>query len=131
MYRHGMQDVETQAVLQAEQRLARAHLELDLQVIDQLLHPDYVIIQPGGQVQSKAEVLASYRSGQRHWHSAESDQMHVHIYGNSAVVTGRWRASGVRGNESFDYAARFLSVWIKTEQGWRNVAYQSTQLSES
>lgn len=122
------QEAEAQAVIQAEKRLAQAHLELDLQVIEQLLHPDYVIVQPGGQVQSKAQVLASYRTGRRHWHSAESDRMDVRIYPDSAIVIGRWRAAGVHGDETFDYAARFLSVWVKTEQGWRNVAYQSTQL---
>jgi hypothetical protein len=43
------------AVAQAEQQLAAAHLQLDLETIEYLLHPDYVIIQPGGKVEYKRQ----------------------------------------------------------------------------
>lgn len=43
------------AVAQAEQQLAAAYLQLDLETIEYLLHPDYVIIQPGGKVEYKRQ----------------------------------------------------------------------------
>ena len=45
-----------------EQQPAEAHVNLDLALIDRLLHADYTIIQPGGWVGRKQEVLVSYRS---------------------------------------------------------------------
>ncbi len=39
---------DTELVLHAEHALAQAHITLDLATIDQLLHPDYLIVQPGG-----------------------------------------------------------------------------------
>jgi ketosteroid isomerase-like protein len=119
-----------QAVLQAERYLAEAHLHLDLARFGDLLHPDYVIIQPGGKVEGKAETLASLRTGNRHWEIARSDEMDVQIYGETAVVVGKWRGKGQNGDIAFDYSARFLSVWVYEEGVWRNVAAQSTEITD-
>ncbi|MDH7795428.1 MULTISPECIES: nuclear transport factor 2 family protein [unclassified Beijerinckia] len=118
-----------EAVVRAERALAEAHLSLALGVIDDLLHPDYVIVQPGGSVEAKAEVLASYRTGTRRWDKAGVDQLDVRLYDGTVVVIGRWQASGQNGAEHFDYQARFLSVWVKQNGRWQNVAYQSTEIS--
>jgi ketosteroid isomerase-like protein len=116
------------AVAQAERQLAEAHLRLDVKTIEHLLHQDYVIIQPGGQVETKAEVLASYNSGTRRWDTAQADQLDIRLYGDTAIVVGRWQASGQHGAEQFDYAARFLSIWVKQAGHWQNVGYQATEI---
>lgn len=117
-------------VIAAEERLAAASLTLDLGVFEQLLHPDYVIIQPGGLIENKAETIASLASDTRHWQVARSDEMDVRVYGDTAVVIGRWTGKGQNGDEPFDYQARFLSVWVKEGEQWRNVAFQSTPISD-
>ena len=115
-------------VAREEIELAEAHLSLNLDTFDRLLHPDYVIIQPGGVVEGKAETMASLGSGERFWEIARSDEMDVRIYGDTAVVIGRWRGKGKNAGEFFDYSARFLSVWVREDSQWRNVAAQSTPL---
>lgn len=122
-------DPEIDQVELAERRLADAHVYMDIDLIDSLLHPDYVIIQPGGLVETKGQVLASYRSGTRSWDFARSDQLAVRVYGEMAVVIGRWQARGLNGDVRFDYAARFLSVWVKEEGRWLNLTSQSTKIS--
>jgi ketosteroid isomerase-like protein len=77
-------------IIAAERRLAAAHLDLDLQTIDQLLHPEYVILQPNGRIEGKGEMLASLGGGERSWEVAQSDQLEVLNTGQTAVVTGRW-----------------------------------------
>jgi len=116
------------AVAQAERALAEAHLSLDLGVFDQLLHKDYIIIQPGGGAENRAGTLASFRKGTRHWDKASVDQLDIRLFDGTAVVTGRWTASGRNGAASFDYQARFLSVWVREDGRWQNVAYQSTEI---
>ncbi len=98
---------------------------------NQLFHPDYTIIQPGGKVESKDEVLASYRTGTRRWDSAKADELDVRIYDNMAMGVGRWTASGQNQSERFDYSARFLSIWIKQDGRWQNVAAQSTEIASN
>lgn len=121
-------DLTVEQVKAAEAQLADAHVRLDIDLIDSLLHPDYVIVQPDGMVETKRQVLASYRSGTRHWDSAKSDQLDVRVYGNMAIVIGRWQAKGRNGSVDFDYAARFLSVWIKQGGRWLNLSSQSTEI---
>jgi len=123
-----MKNEAQQAIIEAEEHLAAASLNLDLSVFEQLLHPDYVIVQPGGNVENKAETMASLASDTRHWQVARSDEMEVRVYGDTAVVTGRWTGKGQNGDEPFDYQARFLSVWVKEAGQWRNVAYQATKI---
>jgi ketosteroid isomerase-like protein len=111
-----------------EQAIAAAHLTLDLAVIERLYHPDFVIAQPDGTTESKAEVLASYRLGERQWDFAQVDQLDVRVSGDTGVAVGRWRARGKNRGRHFDYAARFLSVWTLTADGWQNLAYQSVEI---
>lgn len=124
------EDQDHAAVIAAEHRLAAAHVTMDLAVFDELFHPDYVILQPGGRVETKVDVLRSYASGSRHWEIATVDQMDVRLYGETALVIGRWRGKGTNGDVHFDYSARFSSVWLRNAAGqWQNVVSQSTEIA--
>lgn len=128
---HSAEQALIQEVIQAECELANAHLTLNLDTFDRLLHPDYAIIQPGGKVEGKQDTLDSLRSGNRYWSIARIDELLVKLHGMSAVVTGRWRGKGQNGGVSFDYSARVLSVWVKEDEEWRNVAAQSTEIESN
>ena len=117
------------AIIAAEEALAAAHLTLDRATLDRLLHPDYVIVQPGGTIEDKAQTLASFATGDRHWEIAECDDMRVRIHGDTAIVTGRWRGQGRNGAVQFDYQARFLSTWVWEAGAWRNIAYMATEIA--
>lgn len=123
-----MHEDDTFAIIASERELAAAHLTLDLAALDRLFHRDYAIVQPDGTTETRAEVLASFAAGERHWDPAEVDQLHVRRYGDDAVVIGRWRATGHNRQIPFDYAARFLSLWINEAGRWQNVAYHSTEI---
>lgn len=43
------------AIIAAEEALAAAHLTLDRATLDRLLHPDYIIVQPSGEIENKAQ----------------------------------------------------------------------------
>ena len=78
-------------VLETEQRWTQAHLDLDLSVIESLLSDDYQHFGPDGTVTGKADLLASYGSGERFWEIAESSGHDVKILGKVVVVTGTRR----------------------------------------
>lgn len=117
-----------QAIIAAERELAAAHLTLDRAVLDRLLHRDYVIIQPDGSIETKAEIIDSFATGNRRWDMAAVDQLDLRLSAGAAVAVGRWRAAGQNGDAHFDYAARFLSLWMNEDGRWQNVAYQSTEI---
>jgi hypothetical protein len=113
----------------AERDLASAHLTMDLTVIDNLLHRDYSIIQSGGKIETKQEVLDAYRSGNRHWDTAEVDELKVQIYDNMAKVIGRWQAKGSNNGVAFNYQARFISIWIREKGQWQNISYAASEIN--
>jgi ketosteroid isomerase-like protein len=115
-------------VLLAERDWLRAHLRLDVAVLERLMDPDYLQIDAGGGTVGKEQVLASFRSGERYWAEAHSDEHLVRVYGDAAIVVGRWRARGQNGANPFDYQARYVSVWVRRDGGWRMASDQSTPM---
>jgi len=109
-------------VIATERRWVKAHLELDLDTIASILSDGYRQIRADGSVIGKEELLASYRSGERKWDVAESDDYEVRIYGETAVLIGCWRGVGENAGERFDYGARFLAVYVLEVGGWKLAA---------
>lgn len=122
---------EAQAVAEVthiEALWAHAHETLDLDLIEQILADDYTIVQTDGRVVDREETLASYRSGQRYWEFARSEVLSVRVYGETAVVLGRWRAKGRNGSEMFDYSAVYTSVHVRRNDHWQIVADHATPI---
>jgi ketosteroid isomerase-like protein len=115
-------------VLEAEKEWAQAHLETDINKLDRLMHPDYIIIRPDGSVWSKEKALTSYIPGKRDWEEAGSSEHIINIYGHIAIVIGLWRAKGVNNGVHFDYYARYSSVWVKDQDELRIVSDHSTEI---
>lgn len=116
-------------VLEAERRWVIAHLETDVKVIGELMHPDYTIIKPDGDVWNREKALASYVPGEREWDEAGSSDHIVNIYGENALVIGVWKAKGVNKGTSFDYKARYTSLWVKENGKLLIVSDQSTEIA--
>ena len=116
-------------VLVAEREWLLAHLHLDIPALERLMDSDYLQIDAGGAALGKEQTLASFRSGERHWDEAHSDEHHVRVYGNTAVVVGRWRARGENAARPFDYHARYVSAWVLRAGEWRMVSDQSTPIT--
>lgn len=109
-------------VLAVEERWVAAHRPLDLESIEAILSDDFRQIHPDGSVIGKEELLASYRSGLRHWEIARSDELEVHIHGEIAWLIGRWRGKGENNRVAFDYQARFLAIYSLEAGEWKLTA---------
>jgi ketosteroid isomerase-like protein len=118
-------------VLRAEREWLLAHLRLDTAALDRLMAPEYAQIDDRGRIVTREQVLASFGSGERGWEEVRSDEHDVRVYGNTAVVVGRWRARGTNAGQPFDYAARYVSVWVRRGGNWRMVSDQSTPITWS
>jgi ketosteroid isomerase-like protein len=118
-------------VLIAERAWLEAHLRLDLLTLERLMADEFTQVAANGVLLGKSDALASLASGERKWDLAESDEYRVQIYGSAALVYGRWRAKGVNSGHHFDYAARYVAVWIRRDDRWQLVSDQSTPISGS
>jgi len=107
-----------QEIIETEKRWVEAHQTLNIEDIEDILDIDYKRIE-NNNIVNKAEVLASYQSGQRYWDIAEGSDYTINLHDNFATVVGLWRGKGVNHGEHFDYSARFLAVYVKRSTGWK------------
>ncbi len=116
--------------LEIEKSWFAAHKNLELDVIEDILSDQYRQIHSDGTVTGKDELLTSYRSGDRRWDVAESDEYEISILGDVALLIGHWRGVGTNEGLAFDYAVRFLTVYQLENSEWKLIADVSVPLDE-
>jgi ketosteroid isomerase-like protein len=101
----------------------------DTKALDQLLANTFVAVEIDGSVYSKSEFLASIKAPEYQPSKAVNEQINVQVYGNSAVVVGIFRISGMEKGKSYVRRERFIDTWIKRDQGWQCVASAATLIT--
>lgn len=122
------EDKQKEEIIVIERAWVEAHRSLDLDTLENMLSDQYRQVQADGKVIGKRELLVSYRSGQRMWEIAESDQYEIRLMGDIALLIGRWRGKGVNQGQRFDYSARFLAVYQLEDDQWKLVSDVSVPL---
>jgi hypothetical protein len=87
-------DSKEEQIIRSEELWLQAHLDLDLDQLDTLMHPDYQIVRPDGSIWKKSRALKSYREDKRSWKLAEISELVIRVYYSSALVKGKWKAKG-------------------------------------
>jgi ketosteroid isomerase-like protein len=106
-----------------------ALLKADTAAMNSLLAEDYIAITPTGTLQTKAETIASLRSGHVHFTTLVMSDRKVRFYGNTALVTSTAdvRASSPDGNLSGSY--RYTRVYIEGPPGvWKIVNFEANRI---
>ena len=118
---------DTARLNELEQRLIRAWLEGDRETVEALLADDWTVIDPGGRVLTKAQVLEEgFETGVRKIESGTIDDVKVRVFGDAAVVTGRTTAAGSYAGAAFSVTLRFTDVCVRRGDDWQVVASQGT-----
>jgi ketosteroid isomerase-like protein len=123
------QKTDPSAVLKAlEEKWAAAQVRGDVAAMGSLLADTFVYTNIDGALRSKAEMIVEIKSGKLKILSAKVDDMKVTVYGDAAVVTGRWQGKGIEDGKPFDDTERWTDTWVRIQGQWRCVASQSTLL---
>lgn len=110
-------------VLALDNSWNRALESKDTKALDMLLADTFVSIDIDGSKQNKAEFLASIRSPEYTPPAqAVTEQSAVEVYGDSAVVVGVFRSSGVDKGKKYLNRERFLDTWVRINGTWKCVA---------
>lgn len=117
-----------QQVLEAEAAWSRAFRTADWEALAGMMAEEYLQIGPNGVLIDRDTFLASLQGEQRSWEIAESDELQVRLYGDTAVLIGRWRGVGVNHGQPFDYQARFACVYVWRDGRWQVALEQSTDM---
>ncbi len=119
-----------QAVTQMEEALRVAITKGDMKAYGSIVGDDYVFTNQDPVVRTKAQVMSAYDSGSLKYESIKFDEIKVHAYGDTAVLTGRSTQTGKDNGKDIAGQFRYTRVYVKRQGRWQIVATQSTRIPE-
>ena len=118
-----------EAALKAiEAKWDAATLKGDATALGSIIADTYIQTTSEGKVRGRAETLAQLKSGEIKYQSAMADDLKIQVFGDAAVVNGRWRGKYVEKGKQMDVTERFTDTFIRQNGQWRCVATHSTTI---
>ena len=103
----------------------------DTSALDAILSDDWSVIDPFGEVISKARQAKELKDGIVDFISIDSSEVKMRVHGEAAVVTGRYQVEvKIRGQEN-TMPVRITESFAKRGSKWRCVSTQVTRIAES
>jgi len=118
--------------MQLERDIGDANVRRDKAFFERIEADEFVFTDSGGGITTKAEDVASLDkpAGEFKLVSYLVDEMKVHVYGKTAVVTGRTTTT-LRGKDrEVVNHSRFTDVFVKRDGRWQIVAGHSSRIRE-
>jgi ketosteroid isomerase-like protein len=109
----------------------RSMTENDADAIGRYMADDWTIIGSDGSVGDKETFLALVRSGVLTHDVMTSEDMHVRIYGDTAVTVSRGVSGGAYRGQPFREVERVTCVFVRQERRWRCVLTHLSRLADS
>jgi len=109
-------------VLALDNSWNRALEAKDIRALDLLLDDTLKSVDIDGSMQSKPEFLASIKASDYRPAHAVTEQSSAEVYGDSAVVVGIFRTTGVDKGKKYARRERFVDTWENIKGTWKCVA---------
>ena len=102
----------------------------DADAMDKIYSDNYMLVNLDGSVQTRAERLASLKSGDTKYESFSYDEVNIRTNpeGTGAVVIARATMKGMNKGKPIDGTYRVTQVYSKTKDGWKQVSAQATKI---
>jgi ketosteroid isomerase-like protein len=114
------QHADSSALVKLEDDWARALVRRDTVVFQRLLAPGFVYSE-NDQTMTRDDVLKSVGSGTDTVEAAANEEMKVHRFGTTALVTGWLVMRGHGPSGPFERRYRFTDTWVKKGKQWQIV----------
>jgi ketosteroid isomerase-like protein len=109
----------------------QAHEHGDADALEKLWADDMEVAVPKMPVMSKADVLKFARSGRMKFLRYQTSDIHVHLYGDAAVVTGRLQRTRTMNGQELSDDWRFTKTYVRQAGQWRVVAFHASEAAQS
>jgi ketosteroid isomerase-like protein len=116
------------ALLRTNREYDEALVRGDAGALERIYADEFVYTTFDGEVRDKAQQIAFTRSGDLKLESGRSDDVRVRVYGDTAVMTGRFTAKGQFRGEKIEVHERYTAVWVRSRGRWRLVAEQGNEI---
>ncbi len=122
-------DAQKQVALLSKQH-REAVVDGDTNSLESILADDWIGIDPTGGVESKALVAKNLRDGAIDYEAIDPlEEAKVRVYGDAAVVTGRYQAKLTYKGQKIDSLVRTSEFYAKLGGTWRCVHTQVTHIA--
>lgn len=111
-----------QVLTKLERDWAEAIVKGDAATIDRLLADDFIATLWDGKSETKAQHIEAVKSGAYKVESMNLDEIKVHVFGDTAVVTLRQTEKSKTNGKDNSGWYRFTDTWIKRNGKWQVVA---------
>ena len=118
-----------QQLIDLEQKWNTLAQNKDAATVSDLMRDDYYYVGTEGEIGDKALLLKHMREGEPdepRYKSYRLDEITPRLFGNIAVITGRWTGQGTDKDPSAIKQERWTDVWVKDAGNWRCFVSQST-----
>lgn len=123
----------TETSANAEQEIRSINLEYDKAIAQQdtavyerLLAEDFIATENGGKLSTKAQEIADTKAGETKFEVGRSEDVKVRLYGDTAIVNGRWIEKSTTKGKPFDGTYLYTTVYAKSNGKWQIVSDQVT-----
>ena len=90
--------------------------------MNSLLADDFIITIEDGRTFSKSGYIALNGNSEVHVEISEMSELKVRMYGNAAVVIGKYHEKGISKGKPYEYHDRFTDVWMNIDGKWQVIA---------
>ena len=130
---------ETDAVEQAKKEVLAVEAEQvqdvlkgDADALGRVYADDIAYTYASGEIVTKSQALANIRSGNNKLFVPNHDDLRLHVYGNTVVLTGRTQSTlrccdAKAGPQKVQ--SRFTKVYIKQDGRWQMIVHQTTPIA--
>jgi ketosteroid isomerase-like protein len=119
-----------QELIKLENAWADAVVKKDLAFLEGIWGDDYAWTASDGNVWSKAQTLASLKSGEDAVLSLRTDDVKVRVYGDAAVATGRSTFNETFKGKDVSGSERFTDTWVRRSGRWQCVAMHCSRIAQ-
>jgi ketosteroid isomerase-like protein len=117
----------TDAVRAVAEGWYHAAVKQDRDALNRLLADDLSYCHAGGKLQTKAEYIAAVTTGPPRYESMTYSDMHIRIYGKTAVLTAY---ADIKMVNTPQFRVRTLHVYVENGGEWQLAAHESTRVNQ-
>jgi uncharacterized protein (TIGR02246 family) len=122
-------DTSAKAVAALENQWLESQKTNNPDLVAPLLADKFVTTSAEGKLQSKEQMLTATKK--RKYSSVEYADVHVTVFGNTAIATGVYKGKGTDDGKPFDETERWTDTWVKMPGGkWLCVADHNSPISK-
>lgn len=113
-------------ILALEHAWDQAQERGDIRALSALFDDSLVFVDYDGKILTKAQYLDRVKLDSLHLRQIVTESMNVQMFGNTAIVVGTYRATGVENGKPYLRRRRFIDIWMLQGALWICVAAEAT-----